>query len=395
LPRLSNIKDLPQPSRQSNKHPPTYYKLDAARFLVLRHGGNGLNNQLQCLNLAANLAIAYNRTLLVGPNAYTGSYHSPDAIRFEDLFDLANVKLSIKIVATDADLPHPTVRVKFFDPEKPFQNDLMLDPNPAESHVTFSCTYGGLHHNLPPNNSHRDELLLPFHPTYVELAHQVLDEIQTRVHTSSLRTNFRLLGMHVRRGDLKGYPVFECSETTAFPYLRTFQQGGWWLAACTDKNVTTHAVPVANEVLSWDQVFRQLQHCGPEIPLCADDYDAIFVATNDVAYVTALGIPNLFVLDHFPFVKETLCQTQCHKIKEFVVEELILALSTTYQPSAPSSITDMILHLRLNAHESSAQDVRLYQIYDNIERELRSARKGDIINWENMANLANEMKAKH
>jgi hypothetical protein len=78
-----------QPRASSLRKP--FYELDKTRFLILRPSQNGLNNQLQCLNVAANLAIEYNRTLLLKIDAYVGSYHGSDPISFDDLFDVPNV----------------------------------------------------------------------------------------------------------------------------------------------------------------------------------------------------------------------------------------------------------------------------------------------------------------
>ena len=361
-----------------------FYKLDSNRFLVLRPGNNGLNNQLQCLNLAANLAIEYNRTLLVQSNAYAGSHHAEEPIPFDELFDVPNLRLSILVVQN---LPPTTMTVVDFDPELVVAKALE-DPDPTVKYLAFACGYGELHHSLPESALHRDEVLLPFHPTYRRLAQRVIDTIRDKVKHNN-NGDIRLLGMHVRRGDCKGYPVFVCSDT-GYPQLNTFKQGGWWLAACgTD---TTNI----EQQLSWDRVLTHLQNCDePGIPLCSKDYNAIFVATNDVEYVRRWGIDNLFLMDDFSFVREAFSGTKCHAIKEFVVEEMVMVLSTTFLPSAPSSITDMILHLRLNEHGRNEQDVRIYEAYDQLVLELKKKRKGNIINWEKIAEDVKAARLSH
>jgi hypothetical protein len=220
---------------------------------------------------------------------------------------------------------------------------LLTDPHPDAKYLSFHCSYGDLYHSLPNSAPHRHEVLLPFHPVYRTLARQVIDAMQAQ--SKHKAGNFRTLGMHVRRGDLKGYPAFVCSET-GYPQLSSFKEDGWWLAACT----TEHG---GLNKLSWDRVFAQLQNGdNPGVPLYSRDFDAIFVATNDIPYVRQWQVPNLFTIHDFSFVRETFCRTKCHEIKEFIVEEMVLVLSSFFQPSAPSSITDMILHLRLEEHES-------------------------------------------
>lgn len=350
-----------------------FHELDKDRFLVLLPANAGINNQLQCLNIAANLAIAYNRTLMIQPNAYVGSPHGPDPIPYDELFDVPKVRLSVTLRDTP---PAGTTKWHGFDPEQVATEDVVRDPNPAVRHLSFTCSYGDLHHSLPESASHRDDVLLPFHPIYRKLALQVINAIRSNIsQTAADNDSFRLLGIHVRQGDLKGYPAFECSQT-GYPQLSAFKEGGWWLAACTNEK---------EERLSWDRLFSHLHSCDdPGIPLCSKDYDAIFVATNDVKFVQSWNIPNLFVLDDFSFVREKFCSKKCNHIKEFLVEELVLVLSHFFQPSAPSSITDMVLHHRLEEHGRDRRDIDMYHSYDNLLLTLKEVRKGNIMNWERL-----------
>ena len=106
------------------------------------------------------------------------------------------------------------------------------------------------------------------------------------------------------------------------------------------------------------------------------------VATNDFPYVSQWQVPNLFAIHDFAFVRETFCRTKCHEIKEFIVEEMVLVLCTFFQPSAPSSITDTILHLRLEEHGSNEHDVSIYEAYNQLLLELKKQRKGVIFNFD-------------
>jgi GDP-fucose protein O-fucosyltransferase len=359
-----------QPRATSLSKP--FYELDKTRFLILRPSQNGLNNQLQCLNVAANLAIEYNRTLLLKINAYVGSEHGSEPISFSELFDVPNVRLSVQLVK---DLPSTTATVTAFDPEIVSTSELLIDPHPDAKYLSFRCSYGDLYHSLPSSASHRHEVLLPFNPIYRTLAQRVIDTMQKQ--SSHKARNFQTLGIHVRRGDLKGYPAFVCSKT-GYPRLSSFKENGWWLAACT----TEHG---GFDKLSWDRVFLQLQNGNdPGVPLHSRDYDAIFVATNDFPYVSQWQIPNLFAIHDFSFVRETLCRKQCHDIKEFIVEEMVLVLCTFFQPSAPSSITDMILHHRLEEHGRNEHDVDIYEAYNQLLFELKKQRKGVILNLDAM-----------
>jgi len=361
--------DFPRQPHASSLRKP-FYELDKQRFLVLRPSQNGLNNQLQCLNVAANLAIEYNRTLLLKRNAYVGSYHGSEPISFDELFDAPNVRLSVQLVE---DLPSTTATVTAFDPEIVSTSALLIDPHPDAKYLSFRCSYGDLYHSLPNSASHRNEVLLPFNPIFRTLARRVIDAMQVQSNYNA--ANFRTLGIHVRRGDLKGYPAFVCSET-AYPRLSSFKEDGWWLAACTTDDGRL-------DKLSWDKVFAQLQNGNdPGVPLYSRDYDAIFVATNDIPYVRQWQVPNLFTINDFSFVRETFCRTKCHEIKEFIVEEMVLVLCSFFQPSAPSSITDMILHLRLEEHEGDEHDTHIYEAYNQLLLELKKQRKGVIINFD-------------
>jgi hypothetical protein len=350
-----------------------FHDLDKDRFLILLPANAGINNQLQCLNVAANLAIAYNRTLMLQPNAYGGSYHGEDPIPFDELFDAPNVRLPVALCDTP---PAEITRLHGYDPERVATDAFVMDPNPTVTHLGFPCSYGDLHHSLPESATHRDDVLLPFHPIYRKLALQVMNAIRRNIsQIAADDRSFRLLGIHVRQGDLKGYPAFICPET-GYPQLSAFKEGGWWLAACTNER---------EERLSWDRLFSHLRSCDdPGIPLCSKDYDAIFVATNDVKYVQSWKIPNLFVLDDFAFVRESFCSKKCNHIKDFLVEEMVLVLSHSFQPSAPSSITDIVMHQRLEEHGRNRRDTDLYRAYDNLLLALKKERKGNIINWERL-----------
>jgi GDP-fucose protein O-fucosyltransferase len=369
-----------------------FFSLRTDRHLILRPGKNGLNNQLQCLTIAANLAIAYNRTLILPPNAYTGSYHDETPIAFDKLFDVQNVRLSIQFNNDESWESSDSIELNF-DPETISKPDILMDPHPQTHTLIFPCSYGDLRHSLPPNAPHRDETLLPWNPLYRKLANRVIRSIeskltplQTMYHPESSTThNLRLLGLHLRRGDLLAYPLLSCSKTR-YTHRSTFREGGWWLSACCHQfvNVTCH------DPLSWEKLLEHLRLGNqPGIPSLHQDYDAIFVATNDVNYVRSFHVPNLYTLDDFSFVRSSLVVAGYNEspLYEFLVEEMVLVLSQTYIPSAPSSVTDILLQMRLQEHNRDEMDTHLYETYSQVLSDLKVARGGDIINWEKLLEL--------
>jgi hypothetical protein len=375
-----------------------FHKLREDHHLVLRPEKNGLNNQLQCLTIASHLAIVYNRTLILPSNAYTGSYHDKNPIPFEKIFDMHNLQFSIQFKNDDSWDYSDSLEMNF-DPETISTPDFLMDPHPHIHTLIFRCSYGDLIHSLPPNTPHRDQILLPWNPLYRKLAKRVITSIEksklvsfATVSQSESRTtnNLRLMAMHIRRGDLLAYPLLHCSKTQ-YSHRSTFREGGWWLSACCRKILNGSCY----DPLSWEKILTHLREGNdPGIPMTHQDYDAIFVATNDVDYVRSFQIPSLYTLDDFSFVRSSLDAAGHNEslLYGFLVEEMILVLSQTYIPSAPSSVTDILLHMRLQEYHRDEMDISLYETYSQVLSDLKTARDGNIVNWEKLMEALRDIK---
>jgi hypothetical protein len=368
---------------------------DPERYLYLNAHTGGLNNQLECLHLAATLSIQYNRTLWLHSHAYIGSRrHSVHKLLFEQIFDPSGVKLPVAI-STPGSYPF-NCRTKV-----PYENNhaispdrIAQDPDPSARCIVFDCFFGSLHHVAPKSYfPHVEENLLPLSPLYRTLAEKVISLIRSNSKRSSNSELFRLLSFHIRRGDQKSYPLVDCSLTQLYPHVAYAADDDAYYSMCSSSK-DSPASP--SDELSWRQVTQHFVQCDRVIPLCIHDFDAVFVATNDVDYVKNLSIPNLFTMRDFTFVRPELCnetsvstQTgECSwdhnhvmerfKIMEFLVEETILTLSNVYLPSLPSSVTDMVLHWRLYERKDSDQDAKLLQLQNDRLMDLykfRSAHK--------------------
>jgi hypothetical protein len=104
-------------------------------------------------------------------------------------------------------------------------------------------------------------------------------------------------------------------------------------------------------------------HCNETFRVCAGNFDAIFVATNDPTWVRNMAnqtkLPRVSLLGDFPFVKNL-----DESVEVLLIEEMIMALSDMLVPSFPSSITQQVLRLRIDAHEHEWDKHLLDTYYD-------------------------------
>jgi isopentenyl phosphate kinase len=118
------------------------------------------------------------------------------------------------------------------------------------------------------------------------------------------------------------------------------------------------------------------------------------VATNDRKYVEEQGNEKIFFLSDFPFINASLFADgfPYHDLKEFLVEEMILAMSTTFVPSAPSSTGDVVSNLRKSKELLESGDEITLKLASRATREIKIARKEKKGTWEKMMIQINSTK---
>jgi hypothetical protein len=223
-----------------------------------------------------------------------------------------------------------------------------------------------------------DQVFFPFNDIYRQAAVDVISSIKNQVLAqgkNDTQSTFRLLALHIRRGDRSTTPLFNCSYLgDLYPYI----------ARKKGKSVACRSGILGNDtdswvnVLTWDSVFEHIAdpHCNNKtFPVCAVDYDAIFVATNDPTWVRNMTsqskLPPLSMIGDFPFLKKYLLQETLEldhpeeSAELLIIEEMIMALSSMFVPSFPSSITPVILRLRIENHENEEKELakRLLDTY--------------------------------
>mmetsp|Transcript_53963 Transcript_53963/g.131035 ORF Transcript_53963/g.131035 Transcript_53963/m.131035 type:complete len:569 (+) Transcript_53963:293-1999(+) len=458
----------------------------------------GLNNQLQCIHLAANLALKYNRTLLLSDKAFQA-----DKIRFHrtldfgDVFDddLESLPIRVKLVNSSTRTNSGTTLTNtadpFEDPSSPYCNCLDDTQRIEKYHrpddstqqrsplgyeyeknhtmtktttcVSFHCGWGQLHLSAPKQRfPYVDANLLPLNPSYVRIADRILSTMvqktkkttgQSQEHRrrnmsciddednhdvnlslgSPSTTTINVLAIHIRGGDSCGYPVMECTKTPSYPYLavsKNINKGTRWGAFCSrtslENNNTTERtqehVEEEKDRLTWERFLLHFITCDGQLPyLCIDDYDAVYIATNDDRYksssairkmlnttttttvnATATQLTKICFLQDFDFVEEELKRSfifpkiddtggidnnekkdgvkskrrsrlRLHPLHYFLLEEAILSRARKFQSSVPSSC--MVYHYR---QETGYQyDVDMYSVWDAITMELLASQSKD------------------
>jgi hypothetical protein len=354
--------------------------------LLLPESHFGLSNQMACLNLAAVLAKQYNRTLLVPPNgvSYNRGHHM-FPVPFDRVYDmqLSSERISFHIDQSGAqqnvkkevyewrqELPEHCQSI--ITVQKVRSETLGHDPYPAEEFITLLCKSTHVHLVAPPAIfPHADQVFFPYNVIYRQAAVNVISFIKKQVlarRKNETKSTFRLLALHVRRGDRSTVPLFNCSHLGDFyPYIthNTRRKDSAGYSSMMPGNDSDHW----EHVLTWDRVFEHMTdpHCSNKtFPFCAVNFDAIFVATNDPTWVRNMAnqtkLPPLSMIGDFPFLKKNLLYETLHldrpeeSAEMLLIEEMIMALSDMYVPSFPSSIPQVVLRLRIDAKENEEKE---------------------------------------
>jgi hypothetical protein len=350
--------------RNSRRHyappPVPVYIISPRKELILWNDmAAGLNNQLQCYDIAATLSIQYNRTLVLDPYGYRANKrHDREALLLDQVFDTARISVPYRILNITKN--QALVRLPFNANDK-FPSALVADPYPASATVELKCAWG-YHLRTTPLDQfpQANALHFPFHPRYRREALAIIEQMMSRVKfkPNRHRKQFRLLAMQIRQGDRQTWPLFDCSTLKDYNLAVTEQPT---TALCSRSSKE-------EDGLSWEVLLSLMsQPCGKEEPfgLCLEDYDAVFVATNagDDWVRERVGDAfgkKLFLLHNFDghlngYGKES--------VKGLLVEQMILALSDRIIPSMVSSITGRVLRLRLAEGTWTGHDDSLNRTY--------------------------------
>jgi hypothetical protein len=353
------------------------------RILLLPESHYGLSNQMACLNLAAVLAKQYNRTLVVPANGCSKNKgHNMFPIRFQRVYDmqLSSKRISFQIDRSGAQQPSKgqNQKVRNLIPYHCRRNTihsspstirietLGQDPHPTEECIMLRCKWVHLHFAAPPDIfPHVDQVFFPYNAIYRQAALDVISSIKKKVVAQETKSTFRLLTLHVRRGDRSTVPLFNCSDLgDLYPHIVSLNSSS---VVCSSKK-NEQDDDFWNHTLTWDRFFEHMAdpHCNLIFPVCAGGYDAIFVATNDPNWVRNTAnqtkLPPLFLLGDFPSAKDSLLPRTLklpqpeESAEMLLIEEMIMVHSDTLVPSFPSSITMQVLRLRIDAYENQQKE---------------------------------------
>ena len=209
---------------------PPFYNLSSEKHLILtKHGTLGFGNQMQCFQLAAVLAVQYNRTLIVPDIAYLQSsdHMFSTSMTADMVFDTANIRLSYQTVSSSnvTDVTDtPTIEWSPYDNQMGLK--LQTDPHHNETKIRFECVWGFSLFSLPDSLFPKERTnFFPFHKTYQDRAQDVFKQMRTILNFTE-QQKMRVLAMHIRRGDCGSWPVLDCTKIKDFPYATTLNDRG-------------------------------------------------------------------------------------------------------------------------------------------------------------------------
>jgi hypothetical protein len=382
---------LPVVTKTTKKREKKTPASSGARELLLPEGHFGLSNQMACLNLAAILAKKYNRTLVVPSNGYAGNtVHDLSNIPFERVYDsqLSAERIPFRIDKSGSQvgskrqkrqLPAHCQKTIEFDTKHIRNENLGQDPHQHEDCVTLICSWTRLRFVTPPDIfPHVDQVFFPYNDIYRHAAKDVISSIKKQVlekEKDKKKKTLRLLTLHVRRGDRSTVPLFHCPFLSGLYPLISVDKAERLPVVCSskknrkDKDFWEHS-------LTWDKFFEHMADpdCNKNFPVCPDEFDAIFVATNDPTWVRDIAkeskLPPLFLLGDFPFLKKKLLPETLQlprpeeSVEMLLIEEMIMVLSDRFVPSFESSITQQVLRLRIDAKQEEWDKHLLDTYYD-------------------------------
>lgn len=351
----------------------------------------GLNNQLQCLDLAVVLSQAYKRTLVLEAAGYVPTYwhdgndtSTTAVILLDDLLDMPTL---MNLTSTGIRISNMST----FTNEKPWKRrkrDMFNlqniespqelipydpeetgslpenDPFPDCNNLQLKCAFG-YSLQVTPVSKFPQRISLPFNRSFRQVAKQVLD---------SMNTTKRILGLQIRLGDRKTYPLLDCATE------HQWTNGFYPHSAVVPKRKVAYCANTTSEAeLSWPALLsRLLQQCENSkiaTQVCNGDYGAIFVATNDVAWVKQQFDSNhnddfnnsstlpVYFLEDFTHVITKSTASYSSKSGSLLIEMMVLALCDEIIPSFPSSITERLLILRDQLRTWTSQDTRLNETF--------------------------------
>ena len=308
------------------------------------------------------------------------SIHQNRRILFQDLFDVkdAQQRISFRIAELQE---RQRCRTTFsFVPEETSGPAFASDPFPNVGCIQFVCAWGIVRMATPPSLFPRSDTVYFFYNrVFQAMAQQVIAAIQKQV-AEKKNDEFRIITMHIRRGDrvvpgvTSTWPMFDCSSEQVnkiYPH-QVYAENSVF---CTSSLLATAKV---QQSLTWPRLFEHManESCSDAFPICAHDFDAMYIATDDPQWVqqqvanNALELPPAFFIGNFSsLLNDTLPMDHSapsHRMVEvLLVEQLILVHSLVYVPSFPSSITQQTLRLRLAANSGKQREKLLYDTYTN------------------------------
>mmetsp|Transcript_31971 Transcript_31971/g.52782 ORF Transcript_31971/g.52782 Transcript_31971/m.52782 type:complete len:437 (-) Transcript_31971:466-1776(-) len=344
-------------------------------LLLIKPIALGMSNQLECIHSAATLAIQYNRTLLLNEYAYEPSVHQLRPVLFESLFDGEEENTVDYRLLGDVLYKSASRRCKKKVPWKPnrLRSSPVQDPFSNTTCIRLQCSWGNSDIVTPPETfPHSNDLFFPYHSKLQMAATEIVQRMKEQVARKD-DSSFRFLSLQIRLGDRQTHPLFNCSNLSRYPdiFYKSMGSGRKTVSCASIKRDESNAT----EELSWPRFLQEISDSDSSFPFHMQDFDAIFVATNQPHLIRSVwDPPNLFMIDDFPSICHSLLlkstassmlhsssidpatkdNTPSGAVEILAVEQLILARSDVYVPSFPTSITELVLRLRSHERPSEA-----------------------------------------
>ena len=336
-----------------------FYNLSSERKLIFtRNLMPGFSNQIECFQLAAVLAVQYNRSLVMPHMAYL---RAPDhgrspAMTTDMVFDTTNIRLSYETYDFWDVTAIPTIAWDPIDNQTGLK--LQTDPYHNQTNIHFECIWGYAQYSLPESLFPQQRTnFFPFHKTYQNAAQHILKQMRTRLNFAhDDDKDMRVLGMQIRLGDRQTFPVLDCAKAKDFPYLTVTNAFNCIFSGfCGTNEPDKLGFRLLNETtpLNWMTFLRRMAdpNCdAATFPVCASDYHAIFVATNNPQEIrdqlreTSVA-SRLFMMDNVQ--SDYAVPNDSESVTRLMVEMQVLVAADRLVPSSGSTITDLLLRMRL------------------------------------------------
>uniref|UniRef100_A0A7S1D2K1 Uncharacterized protein n=1 Tax=Cyclophora tenuis TaxID=216820 RepID=A0A7S1D2K1_CYCTE len=135
--------------------------------------------------------------------------HGGHQMTVEQVFDTPKIKIQPHLVADDLAAPFGVPKIAFDPLDRRKGTHLATDPFPNATQIHFECTWAYSLYAMPQSIFPQQRFnFFPFHHTYQKTADSIVRSIRQRTGKKEDEP-VRLLGMQIRLGDRKTWPVID------------------------------------------------------------------------------------------------------------------------------------------------------------------------------------------